>query len=341
MKIGIFGKHREYSRYEYRYTQTEFEKACKEIGVELARKGHTVIVYNDSPGTADYYIAKSIIETAGNMWDSYPLIEVNTKKSRDELAFEAYAREFPQLIHYHPQEHDWSEAAHLISVRNSDVIMTIGGGRKTHLAGIAALVARKRLIPIASFGGASEDLYKQVTASGEFSNSADFKRLNQPWSSFVKNSVFNLIGADKPPRIFLGYCSLAKSVAAEINLFLVSELGMSVCNYAMDFMAGETILEQIEKESRECNCGIFLFTKDDPLIGENQIHAAPRDNVVFEAGYFMHAFGKEKTLIILEEGAKMPADLGSNIYINLKNRSDITTIHTQLRKVLKERLDRS
>lgn len=59
--------------------------------------------------------------------------------------------------------------------------------------------------------------------------------------------------------------------------------------------------------------GIFLFTKDNPLVGIDENQASPRDNVVFEAGYFMHAKGKERTLIIREEGTKMPADLGGNI----------------------------
>ena len=114
--------------------------------------------------------------------------------------------------------------------------------------------------------------------------------------------------------------------------------GVSVRNYAMDFVPGGTILEEIEKSARACTCGIFLFTKDDPLAGPDPNSAAPRDNVVFEAGYFMRAKGRERCLIIREEGAKMPADLGGNIYLALKDRDDISTIETPLRQFLEERL---
>jgi hypothetical protein len=38
--------------------------------------------------------------------------------------------------------------------------------------------------------------------------------------------------------------------------------------------------------------------------------AVPRDNVVFEAGYFIRAKGKDRVLIVREAGAKTPADLG-------------------------------
>jgi predicted nucleotide-binding protein len=81
-----------------------------------------------------------------------------------------------------------------------------------------------------------------------------------------------------------------------------------------------------------------LFTKDDPFEGGDGDAAAPRDNVIFEAGYLMHAKGKERVLVIREEGAKMPADLGGNIYLPLKDRKDISSIHYSVRRFLEERL---
>ena len=38
--------------------------------------------------------------------------------------------------------------------------------------------------------------------------------------------------------------------------------------------------------------------------------AVPRDNVIFEAGYFIGLKGKRNVLIIRESGSKMPVDLG-------------------------------
>jgi Predicted nucleotide-binding protein containing TIR-like domain len=134
------------------------------------------------------------------------------------------------------------------------------------------------------------------------------------------------------PDVFLGYCGEARSTASELTLFIEREVGLRVQNYAMDFSAGPTIYEQIEAAARSCACGIFLFTKDDPLEGTDG--AAPRDNVVFEAGYFFRANGRERVAVIREEGAKMPADLGGNVYIDLKDRGDIAPIHSQLRRFL-------
>lgn len=165
-------------------------------------------------------------------------------------------------------------------------------------------------------------------ASGEWIKNPVFEKRFQAWCESIKNR----------PRAFLGYCSKAKSTADAITLYLEHSVKVSVRNYAMDFTSGATILEEIERAASECSCGIFLFTNDDPLSGSDAHKAAPRDNVVFEAGFFVRAKGKERALIICEEGVKIPADLGGNIYVSLKDRNDISSIHTALRKFLEDRL---
>ena len=58
--------------------------------------------------------------------------------------------------------------------------------------------------------------------------------------------------------------------------------------------------------------------------------AAPRDNVVFEAGYFIGVKGKRNVLIVRESGSKMPADLGGDIYASLRDRASIASIERTL-----------
>lgn len=137
--------------------------------------------------------------------------------------------------------------------------------------------------------------------------------------------------------VFLGYCSKAKDTANSIHLFLKDKLGATVLDWA-DFTAGGNILDEIERASSLCSAGIFLFTKDDYLEEAEGDRAAPRDNVVFEAGYFTQAKGRERVLIIREQGAKMPADVGGNIYLPLADRRDISRIEGQLRTFVERRL---
>jgi predicted nucleotide-binding protein len=58
----------------------------------------------------------------------------------------------------------------------------------------------------------------------------------------------------------------------------------------------------------------------DELKKGGTFQAAPRDNVVLEAGYFIRAKGKDRVLIVREAGAKLPADIGGTIYASLLNQ---------------------
>lgn len=128
-------------------------------------------------------------------------------------------------------------------------------------------------------------------------------------------------------HVFLGYSSAATSTAQNIRDFLAAN-GVRVMDWKRDFETSGTILKQIERATQECLGGIFLFTRDDALDDNDEY--SPRDNVLFEAGYFMHAKGDTRTLIILEEGTKFPKDIGGHIYLDLQNRHDIVPIQARV-----------
>ena len=130
--------------------------------------------------------------------------------------------------------------------------------------------------------------------------------------------------------VFLGYSSASEITALAIKRYLLS-LGAKVLDWQTDFIPGRTILDQIEQAAARSIGGIFLFTKDDDLADKGQRETAvPRDNVVFEAGYFIGLKGKHNVLIIREAGSKMPADLGGDIYAPLLDKTSIASIERSL-----------
>lgn len=85
---------------------------------------------------------------------------------------------------------------------------------------------------------------------------------------------------------------------------------------------GRTIIEKLEAYS-DVHVAIILFTQDD--IGrvkeeekENEKYRA-RQNVVFEAGYFMGYLGRENIIMIADENVEIPGDLSVMVYTNRDN----------------------
>jgi Predicted nucleotide-binding protein containing TIR-like domain len=135
---------------------------------------------------------------------------------------------------------------------------------------------------------------------------------------------------DERCDVFLGYCSSSASTAAAIKRYLLS-LGARVLDWQTDFIPGRTIIDQIEQAAARSLGGIFLFTKDDDLADQGRADkSVPRDNVVFEAGYFSGLKGKRNVLIVREAGSKMPADLGGDIYASLPDKAEIEPIERAL-----------
>jgi hypothetical protein len=112
--------------------------------------------------------------------------------------------------------------------------------------------------------------------------------------------------------VFLGYCSKASSIADLVSKHLQGK-GLRVRDWSKHFRHARIILDELEEAARDCSCAIFVFSGDDKLHGTKKV-AAPRDNVIFETGYFMYARGRDRVLILRAGAAKMPADLGGVIY---------------------------
>jgi predicted nucleotide-binding protein with TIR-like domain len=132
-------------------------------------------------------------------------------------------------------------------------------------------------------------------------------------------------------HIFLGYSSKAQQTALAVRVFFENTLKLSVLDWH-DYHASGVIVQNLEKSERLTMCGVFLFMEDDTIESDALRLGAPRDNVIYEAGFFAGAKGQANTLIIKESRAKIPTDLGGVIYLELTDRNNIAPIETKLRE---------
>ena len=120
-------------------------------------------------------------------------------------------------------------------------------------------------------------------------------------SSRQKNRVFVVHGHDE---------ALKEKVAR-----LLEKQGLEAIILSEQANKGKTIIEKFEENS-DVGAAICLFTGDD--IGKEKSEAVEkqraRQNVVYEAGYFMGKLGRERVIMLVDEGVELPSDLQGVVY---------------------------
>ena len=122
-----------------------------------------------------------------------------------------------------------------------------------------------------------------------------------PDSSYQNNKVFVVHGHDE---------ALKEKVAR-----LLEKQGLEAIILSEQANKGKTIIEKFEENS-DVGAAICLFTGDD--IGKEKSEAVEkqraRQNVVYEAGYFMGKLGRERVIMLVDEGIELPSDLQGVVY---------------------------
>src|SRR3954465_8734780 len=144
------------------------------------------------------------------------------------------------------------------------------------------------------------------------------------------------------PRIFLGSSGKQEKLLQGLTRGL--QAVARVEPWTTSFNPGTTTLERLVELAHEVDFAAFVFARDDwttadhPAAGAAEPgQAAPRDNVVFEAGLFGGALGMRRTFILHASGAKLPSDLlGLTCirYDNVTTPSEIKVVNQKLRKAI-------
>jgi CRP/FNR family transcriptional regulator, cyclic AMP receptor protein len=114
------------------------------------------------------------------------------------------------------------------------------------------------------------------------------------------------------PVLFLGSSKEGLPVVREIqNAFQHDDFLVRPWATPGVFGASRYPLEALDQQLRSSDFAVLVLGPDDLVLSRGSISDAPRDNVVFELGFFMGALTRDRTFMVIPrgEGTKVPSDL--------------------------------
>lgn len=126
------------------------------------------------------------------------------------------------------------------------------------------------------------------------------------------------------PSVFIGSSSEGLKAANVLQRLLAERVQARIWNDGVIHL-GETTIESLVGALHEFDFAVLVFTPDDATSSRNQRQASPRDNVVFELGLFTGGLGRNRSYLVVEDGAgvKIPTDLRGVTYAPYRRAGNI------------------
>lgn len=155
-----------------------------------------------------------------------------------------------------------------------------------------------------------------------------------------EREVFHASPNDNP-LLFVGCSTESLTIAEEIQLQLKHvDIDVQIWTNGV-FLASGTTIDDLQAAADRADFAAFLFAPDDVVISRDVESRAPRDNTVFELGFFMGNLDRSRTFIIKEHASeiKIPTDLLNITPITYVNGRDVSTslapVCTEIKKIIR------
>lgn len=123
----------------------------------------------------------------------------------------------------------------------------------------------------------------------------------------------------------------------------ISKLGIDPIILNEQINRGQTLLEKFEEYS-DIKVAIVIFTNEDTgnYNDDSEYEKRTRQNMIFEAGYFLGKLGKKNTIIIVEQGVMLPSVLEGYTYFKIDQEEKWKTdVAKKLKSMKKFNIDMS
>jgi predicted nucleotide-binding protein/hypoxanthine phosphoribosyltransferase len=143
-------------------------------------------------------------------------------------------------------------------------------------------------------------------------------------------------------RVFIGSSNEELALAQALEALLARH-GFDVNLWTNLGETGSTVTAILTKATRTNDFAIIILTGDDLTVSRKVRAPAPRDNLIFELGWFMSAFGPRRSFFVVEERVKtkLPTDLNGIIYTTFRRRETPRLTMSPTATELQDAIDQS
>lgn len=129
-------------------------------------------------------------------------------------------------------------------------------------------------------------------------------------------------------RVFIvhGHDNASKEAAAR----LLGQLNLEYVILHEQPNQGRTIIEKFKKNASESSFAVVLLTPDDKgFNADTKYLGRPRQNVIFELGYFIGKLGRNRVCALYKSGTEKPSDIDGVVYVTFDESGAWKTALTQ------------
>jgi predicted nucleotide-binding protein len=137
------------------------------------------------------------------------------------------------------------------------------------------------------------------------------------------------------PVVFIGSSKESLAPAREIQS-LLSHDDVIPRPWTDGFRPSATTIENLEREMQTADFAILVLADDDIVESRDAKHAAPRDNVVWEHGFFTGGIGRGRVFIVKPRGLdlKLPSDWAGITLLDYASQGTLDDLASRLGSVV-------
>jgi len=122
------------------------------------------------------------------------------------------------------------------------------------------------------------------------------------------------------PKIFVASSTAAYPLAEELMKALDNRK-VSCVPWKGSFDSGDYVIPRLKERAEECDFAAVFLTEDDWKIKKGKRDLSPRDNCIFELGFFMAALGRDHRrcfmLTTIAKETALPSDVAGRTYLRV------------------------